>query len=103
MIQKNNDLIINRLVEQIIPVASPRTVIVYNKKFDMDGKMDSFKLCLVGDFPDHRLLLSQIFDIDCELPFDILLYTPEQFDHLKEDTNAFANRIYRKGKILYGR
>lgn len=103
MILGKDDSLITQVANQIIPIASPRSIIVYNKKYDMDGSLDSFKLCLVGDFPDRRRLLSQIFDIDCEVPFDILLYSPEQFDQLKEDAGAFANRVYRKGKIIYGR
>lgn len=102
MIQEDNAMI-QEVVDQVVEIASPEAVILYNCKYDMAGELDSFKLCVVCDIPDKRQLLSRIFDVDCEIPFDVLLYTREQFLRLRDDEAAFANRVFRKGKILYGK
>ena len=103
MIQEENDSIIQEVLDQIIPIANPETVILYNCKYHPAGDLYSFKLCIVCEIVNKRRLLSDIFEIDCDVPFDVLLYTPAQFQQLRDDTAAFANRVSQKGKILYGK
>lgn len=99
-----SEKVIQEVVEKIVKLARPSRIIQYNTKYDMDGELSSFKLCIVGEIPDKRRLLSQIFDqIDCDVPFDVLLYTDSQFEQLREQEEAFASRVDRKGRVLYGR
>lgn len=70
----------------------------------MDGKLRSFKLCIVGKIQDKKKMLTQIFDeVDSEIPYDILLYTDEQFEELKDSSDAFASRVNQKGRLRYGK
>ena len=70
----------------------------------MDGHLLSFKLCIVGNIPDKKKMLTSIFDeVDSEIPYDIILYTDEEFKELSEQLSAFANRISQKGRVRYGR
>ena len=39
-------------------VSPPAGVIEYNTKYDMDGNISAFKLCIVGDIPDKRRMLT---------------------------------------------
>ncbi len=94
---------VKEVLEQVIAVAKPEAVFLYNCKYDLDGDLSSFKLCVICEFENKRRLLSDIFDVDCDIPFDILLYTKEQFLQLRDDVDAFANRVCTKGKMLYGR
>lgn len=103
MIQDQDFKIINEVLEQVVAVAEPEAVFLYNCKHDLDGNLKSFKLCVICEFENKRRLLSDIFDVDCDIPFDILLYTKEQFLKLRDDTDAFANRVCTKGRMLYGR
>mgnify|MGYP001774423900 FL=1 len=49
-------------------------------------------------------MLTQIFDeVDSEIPYDILLYTDEQFEELKDSSDAFASRVNQKGRLRYGK
>lgn len=93
---------VKEVLDQVITIAKPEAVFLYNCKYDLDGDLTSFKLCVICEFENKRRLLTDIFDVDCDTPFDILLYTKEQFKELKEDEHAFANRILTKGKMLYG-
>ena len=70
----------------------------------MDGKLRSSKLCLVGRIEDKKKMLTRIFDeVDSEIPYDILLYTDEQFEELKNSSDAFASRVNQKGRVRYGK
>ena len=101
MILSEKYLPVKEVLDQVISVAQPAAVFLYNCKHNLDGELSSFKLCVVCDYNDKRRLIAEIFDVDCDIPFDILLYTKEQFQELKEDTAAFANRISTKGKMIY--
>jgi len=96
--------LVRRVAKQIVELVHPSRIIEYNTKYDMNGEVSAFKLCIVGAIPDKKRLLSLIFDqVDSEVPFDVLLYTDEQFAQLQEEEAAFANRVHRKGRVLYER
>ena len=98
------DKVIEESVEKIVELFSPTRVIEYGTKYDMDGALSSFKLCIVGEIPDKRRMLTRIFDeVDSEIPFDILLYTNEQFEELKNSQDAFASRVNQRGRVRYGK
>ncbi len=98
------DKVIEETVEKIVELFSPSKVIEYNTKYDMDGKLSSFKLCIVGKIEDKRKMLTRIFDeVDSEIPYDVLLYTDEQFNQLKDSYDAFASRINQRGRVRYGK
>ena len=70
----------------------------------MDGHLISFKQCIVVNIPDKKKMLTRIYDeVDSEIPYDIILYTDEEFKELSEQLSAFANRISQKGRVRYGR
>lgn len=102
MIPDEKHAAVQEVLKQIIAIAKPEAVFLYNCKHDLDGELTSFKLCVICEYENKRRLLTDIFDVDCETPFDVLLYTKEQFRQLRDDTAAFANRVFTKGKMLYG-
>ena len=82
--EKNQDQVIEQTVNRIVELFHPSRVIEYNTKYDMDGNISAFKLCIVGD-----------------IPYDVLLYTDEQFRELTEDDGAFASHVNQKGRVRY--
>ena len=40
-------------------------------------------------------------EIDSDLPYDVLVYTREEWDRLAEDSASYAARIRRTGRVLY--
>ncbi len=102
MIPDEKHAAVQEVLKQVIAIAKPEAVFLYNCKHDLDGELTSFKLCVICEYENKRRLLTDIFDVDCETPFDVLLYTKEQFRQLRDDTSAFANRVFTKGKMLYG-
>ena len=102
--EERSDKVIEETVDQIVKLFSPSRVIEYNTKYDMNGKLLSFKLCIVGKIQDKKKMLTRIFDeVDSEIPYDILLYTDEQFEELKDSSDAFASRVNQKGRLRYGK
>ncbi len=99
--EKNSEVQI--VLDKVIAVAQPEFVFLYNCKHEVDGELRSFKLCIICEYEDKGKLLREIFDVDCDVPFDVLIYTKEQFAQLRNDTAAFANQICRRGKMLYGK
>ena len=54
----------------------------------------------MGDIPDKRRMLTRIFDeVDSDIPYDVLLYTDEQFRELTEDDGAFAQPRQPEGRV----
>ncbi len=102
--EERTERVIEQTVNKIVELFSPSKVIEYNTKYDMEGKVSSFKLCIVGKIADKRKMLTRIFDeVDSEIPYDVLLYTDEQFEELKNSSDAFASRINRRGRVRYGK
>lgn len=100
--EKNQDQVIEQTVNRIVELFHPSRVIEYNTKYDMDDNISAFKLCIVGDIPDKRRMLTRIFDeVDSDIPYDVLLYTDEQFRELTKDDGAFASHVNQKGRVRY--
>ena len=98
------DKLIQETVDKIVELFSPSKVIEYNTKYGMDGRLLSFKLCIVGKITDKRRMLTRIFDeVDSDIPYDILLYTHEQFEQPKDSSDAFASRVNQRGRVRYGK
>ena len=74
-------------------------------KVNTDGELTSFKLGLIVDNnikSTSELAGNLYFNIDCELPFDLVIYTQKEFDELKEEIGTFACKINNSGTVLYG-
>lgn len=52
-------------------------------------------------FLDRLKELYLIWDIP--IAFDILAYTPEEFDNMLKEKNPFIERINREGEVIYER
>lgn len=93
---------LKKVLDWVVELTRPQQVYLYNSKLELDGSLRSFKLCVVCSVGDKRALLSRIFEVDCDTPFDVLLYTTEQFDVLRQSADSFASRIRTRGTLLYG-
>ena len=90
-------------VAAIVALANPRTILLFNQKVALDGSTSSFKLCVVAAAPDMRTLEREIYlQVDCAIPFDVVLYRPEQWDALLSEEDSFACRVAHSGRVLYG-
>lgn len=91
------------LVDGIVAMASPSEIYMYSSKHNFKGELTSFKLCLVvsDEFDKIKLEADIYMDLECEIPFDILIYHDSEFDELYHQTGSFANKVYEGGELLY--
>lgn len=73
-------------------------------KVDNGGEVTSFKLALIlrdnaENLPELECRL--YLNVDCELPFDMVIYRRSEFDKLKSEIGTFAWKINNSGAVLY--
>ena len=95
--------VVRDVVADVATLMEPEAVYLYNQKLNTRGKFASFKLCVIGDFADKDEAERTIYlGVDSPLPFDLLLYTGEQWEEHSADPDSFAYRIKHTGVRVYG-
>lgn len=95
--------IINNIVEQILDLCNPYKIILFSTKYNLSNEMTSFKLCVImPDDIDVTELECQLYlEIDCENPFDVVIYRISEWKELVLDDSSFASKVERTGVVLY--
>lgn len=90
------------VVKSIAALCKPRRIYLYNQRINSRQVTTSFKLCIVADVEDKFAAERDIYrEIDCDIPFDILIYTPEEWEELTANDNSFAHKISKSGTVVY--
>ena len=95
-------------VEQIKEIFNADAVYIFGVKYNSQ-KMEyvtDFDVCIVAEFDEsdrNALLKKAYMQTDCDVPFDIFLYTPEDFERFSKDPASFVSRILRVGRMYYGK
>lgn len=91
------------VVKEICDIAQPDRVILFSVKRNLQNHVTSFKLCAIVESNDKTRLEQQLYLlVDCDLPYDILLYTPNEWKRLTADPYSFASKIEESGCVVYG-
>jgi hypothetical protein len=94
---------IKNVCDEIEKKFSPDKVILYNVKRSVSGDIRSFKICVILDTKNRLDTERHIYiDVDSEIPFDVLVYTPAEWDKLLNEKNSFACRVIKEGTYVYG-
>lgn len=94
---------IESVCRAITELFAPQKIIIYNRKTNPSGRVSSFKLCAVIDTPNTLQCESEIYArVECDLPFDVLVYTPGQWQKFSVQADSFAARIVSMGVEIYG-
>jgi hypothetical protein len=90
------------VASEIADAVNPHRIILYHKKTGAKGEISSFKMCIIGDFDDKMSVEHNIYlAVDCHIPFDVVIYTPAEWDELLTDSGSFASRIADDGEVVY--
>jgi hypothetical protein len=90
------------VAEEIAGLLAPRTIYLYNQRISDKLATTSFKLCIIAEVEDKSAAERDVYlKIDCEIPFDILLYTPEEWETLTAIPTTFASKINASGTVIY--
>jgi hypothetical protein len=94
---------IKNVCDEIVRNFSPDKVILYNVKRSVGGEIRGFKICVIVETADRLDTEKHIYlDVDSELPFDVLVYTPAEWAKLLSEKNSFACRIIKEGTYVHG-
>lgn len=97
-----NNEYIDDVVKQIVYNFEPQKIILFSAKQDLSGKSISFKLCIILDCEDKYEVERDIYiNTDSEIPFDIVIYTPQEFEDYIDSEGSFANKINDTGIVVY--
>lgn len=98
----NSDLL-QTILKQILEHCDPRCVILYGEKRTLStSKIKSLDFCIILPHVDKCALLHELYlAIDSPIPFNILLYTCEEWTKLTQDFSSYASAIQKKGTVLY--
>ncbi|MDE5648765.1 MAG: hypothetical protein K2F60_05335 [Oscillospiraceae bacterium] len=101
-----NNLYIKKLVDSIEEHCTElKKVYLISNKIDTNGVLTSFKLAIIVDNSvenNSELECRLYLNIDCELPFDLVIYREDEFEKLKCEIGTFAWKISNSGMVLYG-
>ncbi len=102
---KNNPYI-KRLADSIAEHCNElKKIYLISNKIDTNGELISFKLAIIVDNSvesSSELECRLYLNIDCELPFDLVIYREDEFEKLKCEIGTFAWKIRNSGTVLYG-
>ena len=95
---------IRSVVDQIARLAAPEAIYLFGNKRGERGKTTGFKLLVVAEHQSREQAERELYlKIDCEVPFDVVVYSPEEFASLRGQEGSFARKIAETGVMLYGK
>jgi len=95
---------ISKITKQFIDLYAPQKLLLFGSQADNTAGPDSdIDLCVVMEAADKRKLLTDMYvNIESDKPFDLLLYTPNEWENCVKDDLSFAHVINTEGVVLYG-
>lgn len=78
-------------------------VYLYNRRVGLKDNTTSFKICIIMDTENKAATERNIYlNIDCEIPYDVLIYTPDEWEIFTKDSSSFAYKVHENGVVIYG-
>ncbi len=100
-ISENN--VVKEVVAKIANICDIKKMMVFSHKTNIAGELSSFKLCVICNCADkHRVEKDIYINVDSPLPFDVVVYTNEEWAKLTEQKDSFATKVDRTGCVVYG-
>ena len=95
---------VNNITNQIVKKYDPKRIILFGSLAKGIFKPSSdIDLCIIKDTDDKRKLLTDMYVcIESKIPFDLVLYTSEEWCNCMNDKNSFAYIINNTGVKIYG-
>ena len=95
---------IDYIKKQLIEKFNPKEIILFGSVakgiFRDDSDID---LCIIINTINKRELLTNMYvDIESNIPFDLVLYTIDEWNNCINDTSSFAYSIIKTGVKIYG-
>jgi len=96
--------IIDSLVDKLIKFYKPDLVILFGSRSRGDCAEDSDLDLLIVKSTKKRPLWRRV-DVrkilSTEIPLDVVVYTPNEFEYLRKSGSAFINQVLKEGEVMY--
>ncbi|NLK39425.1 MAG: hypothetical protein GX303_04145 [Clostridiales bacterium] len=91
------------LLNSLKELFSPYLIILFGAKYEEENKIVDIDICIVTDILSNKkeMLRKAYLKTDCDIPYDIFIYSPQEWDEMKKDSGSFVSRIIRKGYVWY--
>jgi hypothetical protein len=90
------------VVSKIADLCAPDQIYLYNQRINSKNEVSSFKLCVVADVADKFAAEHDIYlEIDSDIPFDVLIYTTQEWEELTRISTTFAYKISQTGVVVF--
>lgn len=95
---------IDSIKKQIIEKYNPKEIILFGSVAKgIFREHSDIDLCIIMDTMNKReLLINMYIDIESNIPFDLVLYTIEEWENCANDKSSFAYSIINTGVKIYG-
>jgi len=90
---------------EICALCDPSRIILFGQKTQYGSdEIRDISLCVIVDTYDKEQLENTIYlNVDHNVSFNLLLYTPEEWARLTQDNMSYAHKIAKKGTMVYER
>lgn len=93
---------IKKVTEKVVKLLGPELVILYGTKINVSEKLKGFDLCVVAQTENKTEAEKKVYlEVEAEMPFNVLIYTPDEWNKQLEEELSFAEHINRKGTVVY--
>ena len=95
---------LEKITRQFVDRYQPEKILLFGSQAKNSAGRDSdIDLCVIVNVTDKRKLLTDMYlNIVSDLPFDVLLYSPNEWEQCVADHTSFACQIIKEGVILHG-
>lgn len=99
------DTELQKITQQFINLYTPYKLLLFGSQAKSTAKPNSdIDICVIKETTNKRELLSDMYmNIESNMPFDLLLYTPDEWAECITDATSFAYVINKEGVVLYAR
>lgn len=88
--------------ERIIEMLHPQRIYLFGNKRGERGKTTGFKLCVIVEHEDRAATERDVYvNVECNVPFDVLLYSPQEWAELCAKKGSFAQKVAETGVLVY--
>lgn len=100
----NEQVLLDQLVSKIVQVCAPDRIVLVSSKHNPKQELTGFKLAVVVEDVDSTAELEGrlYLQLDCDVPYDLLIYNRTQWKRLLKEPDSFAFRANASGMVLYG-
>lgn len=95
---------IDSIKEQLIQLLEPKSIILFGSQSKGTAKKSSdIDLCIIKNTDDKKALLTKAYiNVESTKPFDLIIYTEEEWESAVAELSSFAHIIKKGGSVIYG-